>query len=316
MARSAMNHTQPIHTTMMSNTHEPTTRSVLSARLVIASLVATAMLASCDTGPSPAELAARAENARLTGDLQGRDSLISEMTRSFDEIESNIRMMDDRGDILTNKTSEQELGADKKQKIVRDLQLMNGLMKESRERIKELTARLDRSKIDAKSLRNKLKALDLQLAQRDSMITNMKDGLLARDFRIEQINSNLDSIELVVAKREAVIDQQTTELNKAYYVMGTEKELEEKGVLSQDGGFIGIGKRASLNSDAVPSKFTQTDMRELHRITVQSKKAELITEHPASSYTMVKENDMIAYLEIKDPEAFWKLSRYAVLKVK
>jgi chromosome segregation ATPase len=284
--------------------------------LVIASLVATAMLASCDTGPTPAELAARAENARLTGDLQGRDSLISEMTRSFDEIETNIRMMDDRGNILTSKTSEQELGADKKKKIVRDLQLMNGLMKESRERIKELTARLDRSKIDAKSLRNKLKSLDLQLAQRDSMITTMKDGLLARDFRIEQINSNLDSIEMVVAKREAVIDEQTTELNKAYYVMGTEKELEEQGVLTQDGGFIGIGKHASLNSDAVPSKFTQTDVRELHRINVQSKKAELVTEHPASSYSMVKENDMIAYLEIKDPEAFWKLSRYAVVKIK
>jgi hypothetical protein len=301
---------------MKSNTYEPTTRGTFSVRLVIASLVATAMIASCDTGPTPAELAARAENARLTSDLQGRDSLISEMTRSFDEIESNIRMMDDRGDILTSKTSEQELGADKKKKIVRDLQLMNGLMKESRERIKELTARLDRSKIDAKSLRNKLKSLDMQLAQRDSMITTMKDGLLARDFQIEQINSNLDSIEMVVAKREAVIDQQTTELNKAYYVMGTEKELEEQGVLTQDGGFIGIGKHASLNSDALPSKFTLTDVRELHRINVQSKKAELVTEHPASSYTMVKENDMIAYLEIKDPEAFWKLSRYAVVKVK
>jgi hypothetical protein len=301
---------------MKSNTHEPTTGGTFSVRLVIASLVATAMIASCDTGPTPAELAARAENARLTSDLQGRDSLISEMTRSFDEIESNIRMMDDRGDILTSKTSEQELGADKKKKIVRDLQLMNGLMKESRERIEELTARLDRSKIDAKSLRNKLKSLDLQLAQRDSMITTMTDGLLARDFRIEQINSNLDSIEMVVAKREAVIDQQTTELNKAYYVMGTEKELEEQGVLTQDGGFIGIGKHASLSSDALPSKFTLTDVRGLHRINVQSKKAELVTEHPASSYTMVKENDMIAYLEIKDPEAFWKLSRYAVVKVK
>lgn len=285
-------------------------------RKLIVGSMGTMLLIACENGPSSQELALKAENERLSHDLQGRDSLISEMTRSFDEIETNIRMMDDRGDILTNKTAEQELGADKKKKIVRDLQLMNGLMKESRERIKELTARLDRSKIDAKSLRSKLRSLDLQLAQRDSMITTMKDGLLARDFRIDQINSNLDSIEMVVAKREAVIDQQITELNKAYFVMGTEKELEEQGVLTQDGGFIGIGKHASLNSDALPSKFTLTDVRELRRIPVQSKKAELVTEHPASSYTMVKENDMIAYLEIKDPEAFWKLSRYAVVKIK
>ena len=192
---------------------------------------------------------------------------------------------------------------------------MNGLMKESRERIAQLTTRLDRSKIDAKGLRTKLHDLDMQLAQRDSMITNMKDGLLARDFRIEQINSNLDSIELVVAKREAVIEQQTTELNKAYYVMGTKSELENLGVLTQQGGFIGIGKHTVLSSEALPSKFTLTDVRELHRIPVQAKKAILITEHPASSYQMVMEDDMVAYMEIKDAEAFWKLSKYAVVEV-
>lgn len=297
--------------------NEPTSRvMLLPLRALLVFVMASALLAACDQGPSPAELAAKAENARLTNDLQGRDSLISDMTRSFDAIESNILLMDDREHIIASNTSEQQLTVSKKDKIVHDLQLMNGLMKESRDRIKQLTARLDRSKIDAKGLRTKLHELDMQLAQRDSIITNMKDGLLARDFRIEQINSHLDSIELVVAKREAVIDQQTTELNKAYYVMGTEKELEEKGVLTQEGGFIGIGKHAALNSDALPAKFTLTDVRELKRIPVQSKKAVLVTEHPASSYEMVKENDMIAYLEIKDPDAFWKLSRYAVVEVK
>ena len=301
---------------MRTMSNEPMNAARPPMRALLVCGMAAALFAACDRGPTPAELAAKAENARLLSDLQGRDSLISDMTRSFDEIESNIQLMDEREQILATNTAEQALGAKKKDKIVRDLQLMNGLMKESRDRIKELTARLDKSKVDAKGLRAKLKELDLQLAQRDSMITNMKDGLLARDFRIEQINSNLDSIELVVAKREAVIDQQTTELNKAYYVMGTEEELEAKGVLTQEGGFVGIGKHPELSSEALPAKFTLTDVRELHRIPVQSKKAVLVTEHPSSSYEMVKENDMIAYLEIKDPEAFWKLSKYAVVEVK
>ena len=299
----------------MSNALKQGTRQRPMPALLIIGMT-TILLASCARGPSPEEVAAKAENARLISDLQGRDSLISEMTRSFDEIESNIQLMDEREQILAANTSEQQIGASKKDKIVRDLQLMNGLMKESRARIEELTTRLDKSNIDAKGLRKKLKELDLQLAHRDSMITNMKDGLLARDFRIEQINSDLDSIELVVAKREAVIDQQTAELNKAYYLMGTRDELEAKGVLTQEGGFVGIGKHTALNSEALPTSFTQTDVRELHRIPVQAKKAVLVTEHPTSSYEMVKEDEMIAYLEIKDPEAFWKLSRYAVVEVK
>jgi hypothetical protein len=285
-------------------------------RALMIGSVGAMLLIACQSGPTPEELAMKAENERLTNDLQSRDSLIGDMTRSFDEIESNIQLMDDREQMIANNTSEQQLSLNKKEKIVRDLQLMNGLMKESRERIKELTARLDRSKIDAKGLRAKLKELDLQLAQRDSAITNMKGDLLARDFRIDQINKNLDSITMVVAKREAVIDQQTAELNKAYYVMGTEEELEAKGVLTKEGGFIGIGKHTELNGEASSTTFTQTDVRDLHRIPVQAKKAELITEHPASSYQMVKEDDMIAYLEIKDADAFWKLSKYAVVEVK
>lgn len=287
-----------------------------SVRALMLGSVGAMLLIACQRGPSEAELAMKAENERLMGDLQNRDSLIGDMTRSFDEIESNIQLMEEREKIIANNATEEQLSLNKKDKIVRDLQLMNGLLNESRERIKELTARLDRSKIDAKGLRAKLKELDMQLASRDSAITNMKGDLLARDFRIDQINKNLDSISLVVAKREAVIDQQTVELNKAYYIMGTEQELEAEGVLTKEGGFIGIGKRTSLNSDATPAKFTQTDVRDLHRIPVKAKKAELVTEHPASSYEMVKEDDMIAYLEIKDSDAFWKLSKYAVVEVK
>ncbi len=299
---------------MINAMHPRTTRQ--SIRALFTCALAIAFLAACNQGPSPEELAMKAENARLTNDLQGRDSLIGDMTRSFDEIEKNIEMMDDRQKLIANNTSEQELSVNKKERIVRDLQLMNGLMKESRDRIKDLTARLDRSKIDAKGLRKKLKELDLQLAQRDSTIMYMKDGLLARDFRIDQINSNLDSITMVVARREAVIDQQTTELNKAFFVMGTEEELEAKGIITKEGGFIGIGRHTALNGEASSATFTQADVRDLHRIPVQAKKAELMSEHPASSYELVKENDMIAYLEIKDADAFWKLSKYAVLEVK
>jgi hypothetical protein len=287
-----------------------------SLRTLMVGSMGAMLLIACEKGPSPAELAMKAENERLSHDLQSRDSLIGDMTHSFDEIEANIELMEDREQMIAKNSSEQQLSLNKKEKIVRDLQLMNGLMKESRDRIKELTARLDRSKIDAKGLRAKLKELDLQLAQRDSAITNMKGDLLARDFRIDQINKNLDSITMVVAKREAVIDQQTAELNKAYYVMGTEEELEAKGVLTKEGGFIGIGKHTALNGEASTSTFTQTDVRDLHRIPVRSKKAELMSEHPANSYEMVKEDDMIAYLEIKDADAFWKLSKYAVLEVK
>jgi len=282
---------------------------------MVLGLMASFALAACNSGPSEGEIAARAETDRLKSELQGRDSLIGEMALSFDDIEKNIALMDDREKLL-GENAGGELNVDKREKIVRDLQLMNGLMQESRDRVADLTERLDKSKIEAGGLRKKLKSLDLMLASRDSSISTMKDELLARDFKIEQVNSQLTAIELEMVKRGAIIEQQTNEMNTAWYVVGTSKELEEQGVVTRTGGLIGIGKTAAVNGDVASDRFKSLDVRRTSRVPLGVKKAHLVTEHPKSSYSIVKEGDELAYLEIKDPAAFWKMSKYMVVEVK
>lgn len=282
---------------------------------MILALATAFLFAACQSGPTDGELAARAETKKLKDQLQSRDSIISEMAVSFDEIEKSIAMMDHRETILGEITSG-EIDMDNRKKIVRDLQLMNGLMQDSRDRIAELTKRLDKSKIEASSLRKKLRELDAMLASRDSSITIMKEGLLAKDFRIEQVSQQLSAMELEVAKREAFIEQQTNEMNAAWYVVGTSKELEERGVVTRTGGIIGIGKTAQMSGDVQQGEFKQVDARLLTRVPLSAKKARLVSEHPKNSYSLVEEGDLFAYLEIKDPASFWKLSRYMVVEVK
>ncbi|MEO8069752.1 MAG: hypothetical protein ABI599_18795 [Flavobacteriales bacterium] len=297
------------------NTNNKTASKVRKSVAALSVAAFAMLLSACERGPSPEEQAALAENARLNLELSARDSLISSMTLSFSEIETNIDLMDER-QLVVNTAAAGEMNLDKRNKIVQDLQLMNGLMKDSRERIADLTKRLDKSKIDAGSLRKKLKDLDMQLASRDSSLASMKDGLMARDFKITQINEQLTNIELEVAKREAIIAQQEGELNKVFYATGTFKELEASGVLTKEGGVIGIGKHTSLRDDASSAAFKEVDKREVQRIALNTDKAKLITEHPRSSYEMVEEGDHLAYLEIKNPDEFWKLSRYMVVEVK
>lgn len=289
--------------------------SLLGAAAVMALMAVT----GCQTGPDQEQLArerSEADNARLTAELRSRDSLISDMTLSFDEIQKNIDLVADREKVVSSEAANVELALDKRRKIVRDIQLMNGLMQQSREKIAELNGRLDRSRIDASGLRKKLKDLDALLASRDSSLMNMKDQLVAKDFQIAQVNDQLSAIELEIAKREAIIDQQTIALNKAYMAMGTYKELEEKGVLTKEGGIAGIGKHVTLRDDAGSSAFKEVDVRELRTVPLQGEKAVLVTEHPKNSYKIVEQDDKLAYLEIKDPEEFWRLSKYMVVELK
>ena len=61
--------------------------------------------------------------------------------------------------------------------------------------------------------------------------------------------------------------------------------------------------------------FTTADMRKLRDIPFDSKKAKLLTKHPAGTYEMQKDNEGYITLVITNPESFWSLSRYLVVEL-
>jgi len=86
--------------------------------------------------------------------------------------------------------------------------------------------------------------------------------------------------------------------------------------LTKKGGFIGLGKTKSLSTSLSDSAFVQIDITKTNIIPVNSKKAKLISEHPANSYQFIRDKDnKIESIEIKDPVLFWKISKYAVVVI-
>jgi hypothetical protein len=98
--------------------------------------------------------------------------------------------------------------------------------------------------------------------------------------------------------------------------MGTYKQLKEEGILDREGGLLGVGGSKAIQDNFDPKHFTDLDIRQTKTIAINAKKAVVVSEHPQSSYKMVEENGQIAYLEIENPEEFWRISKYAVIQVK
>jgi len=93
-------------------------------------------------------------------------------------------------------------------------------------------------------------------------------------------------------------------------------ELKEEGILNREGGVLGLGSNKAIQENFDPKHFTELDIRQTKTIAVNAKKAVVISEHPQSSYKMVEENGQIAYLQIENPEEFWRISKYAIIQVK
>jgi hypothetical protein len=249
--------------------------------------------------------------------ITSRDSVINEWMLTFDEIEKDLSTVKEKENIITMKSSDKEFSKDKKEQILKDIEYVNTLLDQNKKKIASLTAQLSKSGNKIQGLEAKVAELEATMKERETEIADLKTTLSKKDFEIGELNTKMSEQQVAITQKDEKISTQTAEINKAYIVYGTYKTLKEKGVISKEGGFLGLGKKESLHHDFSDSAFTQIDITQTKSIPVNSKDAKLITSHPSSSYELVRDKDnKVASIEIKDPEQFWKISKYAVVEIK
>lgn len=71
-----------------------------------------------------------------------------------------------------------------------------------------------------------------------------------------------------------------------------------------------------MKGDYDKTYFTKIDIRNFKSVKLDSKSAELLTNHPEGSYSLVKDSKGYYTLNITDATKFWSVSKYLVVKVK
>lgn len=266
------------------------------------------------------EQATALENQKLelATQLSQRDSIINDWVLAFNDIESDIKKITARENMLNIQSMNPEISKDKKEEILKEIQVIRELIDQNKKRISSLNSQLKNSGIQIASLQTRIDTLNANIVQRDKDMAALRMELVDRNFEISGLYQKVDTMKTNLADRDNKITQQVQELNKAFVVKGTYKDLKSKGLLNREGKLLGLGGKETLQENSVRDDlFKQVNIAETKKIPVNSKSAKLVTEHPTSSYQMVKnDSDMIAYIEIKDPATFWKISKYAVVEVK
>ena len=259
----------------------------------------------------------------LTGIIEHRDSVINDLVMTFNDIEKDMNIVRDQENLLATSVDDPEFTADVRERIVSEIQEMNTLLEENRAKVKSLNKRLKASGIKIAALEEKMTLLQESLAQRDSSINVLKTDLVNRDFQLAELNTVIDSLDTEVVEREqtiqvknALISQNQAEMDKAYLASGNYKELEEKGVVAKEGGFLGLGKSKVVPADLSDNQFDQISISKTDRIDVNARKVELISNHPEGSYQVVSNDSIVEYIKITQPEKFWKKTRYAVVETR
>ena len=135
-------------------------------------------------------------------------------------------------------------------------------------------------------------------------------GLKAETFHLQ---ATIGTLRAESDMKDEVIQSETDALHKAFYVIGTSKELEKGNIIDKKGGLLGIGKTSELHNDFDETRFTRIDYMVTNSIPINSKKVHIVTSHPSNSYSFEKEKGMITNLIITNGEEFWKASKYLVI---
>lgn len=253
--------------------------------------------------------------------IQQKDSIVNDMETTFNEIETNLKFIKEKRNQISMIKSEG--GKNRKQLLVEDVKLMDNMLEESEKKIAELQGKLKKSGLNIASYEKRLKALTENVESQTIEIAELKKVVEEKNVNLAVLNTRVDSLGLDIKDKvdsinykQQVIVERTNTLNTAHVVTGTFKELKAEGILDREGGILGLGSNKAIQENFDSKNFTDLDIRDTKTIPVNAKKAVLISEHPVASYSLVEENGQIAYLEIKDPQEFWRISKYAVIQVK
>lgn len=262
----------------------------------------------------------REQTQQLTEMAKQKDSTINDFIESLNAIEENLDIIKEKEKIIA--VNSENPNQSQKQKIASDLSSINNLLEQNKTKIEDLESKLNNSWYQNSKLRKLTDRLKTELEAKEGEINVLNDKVAKLNIEVENLNGQVNELSGTVMalnteneSKAKVIENKTTELNTAYYVFGTSRELQEKHIITKDGGFIGIGKTAVLNEDFNASEFKKIDITKVTSIPVTGKKISLVTSHPSNSYK-VEGVETVEGITILDPVEFWKSSKYLVITVR
>ena len=269
-------------------------------------------LGSCNEGVKKVEEAAQQQRDSLEQIITQKDNEINDMMTTLSDIEEGFREITEAQNRVT--LAKQGEGTNTTQRIKENFQFIQSVMKQNKELINKLKQQVRESSVKGGQLKKIIDNLTEQMEKKDQQLQTLREELDKKDIHIAELDeqvadlsTNVSNLTAENTEKAQTISTQDKQLNTAWFVFGTSKELKEHNVLV---------KGKVLQGDFDKSYFTKIDIRIDKEIKLYSKSANILTAHPASSYTLERDANKQYILRINDPQLFWSTSKYLVVQVK
>lgn len=270
------------------------------------------LLSACTGKKAAPDLGNIEQNDSLQRIIAQRDSEINDMMSTLNDIQDGLSAINQAENRLT--VVREGEGANKAAQIKENLAFIANTMARNRDLVKRLQQQLRESRFNGDELRKTIDNLTRQIEEKEQEVQQLKAELSAKDVhiaeldqQIDNLNDNVENLQTDAQQKAQTISNQDKQLNTAWFVFGTKKELKEQHIVEN-----GKVLQANFNKNY----FAKIDIRVDKEIKLYSKSARILTMHPSGSYTLTPDVNKQYVLRITNPQLFWSTSKYLVVLVK
>lgn len=250
------------------------------------------------------------ESLSLQARLVDFEELVSIVNDGMDSI------MRSESDLFITGVSEGGLPG--KEGVLRNLDKLQQIVSNQKERIALMEQKLEAQRDSGKSNRNSEKERLIvnfrrQLTEKDAQIASLRQELSKKDADISSLRVKVGAQSQAIAELDRrntlqteALKRQDAALNQCYMAIGTKKELQAKGIIKK-------GKIVTKESFD-RSKFAKIDIRRATEFEFTAKRPRILTPMPENSYSLTTDGDGKYFLHITNPTSFWSMSNILIIQ--
>jgi len=266
---------------------------------------------SCKQGPSP-EAQARIDS--LSQASAQKDRLVEEIaenTRFVSEISAELA----KAAVPPKKlkvSSESPLRASR-DTLIQKIRYITARVREIEPKLQDSERRISELTSISDSLRNALAAT----------LQNLQGVIDAQKEQIAALTEQMETLSAENVALKDTIENMSTEANTVYYVVGTKDELEQKGIVKEEGGarFLFVlwksGKTLVTARSLDPSVFTPVDRRHFSQLPLPAtdKEYRIVSRQDVGALETPPSGDgtITGRVKIADSARFWANSKYLII---
>lgn len=254
------------------------------------------------------------ENNNLKSELsihEAQNEYIKKITVEYNSIQNSLSDLLQKQISIINNTNDVEANRNPFElntatKLKQYIDLMENSYKNSRSQLLIIEQQLDEEKKRIINLNTELESKGNIIKEFESMVENLNLEIKKRDELVSVLQDKINNLNSVVVSL-------TTELNTAYYLVGSEDYLIEKNILTKKGG-VNLGLFSfgevltTLPGYNLSVLFNKLDVRQIDEIKLlKYNEYQILPERPLNSYRIYYNSRYNSFcLKIINRNLFWK----------